>query len=127
MPYKDPQAKAENDRAYYIANKERIRARCAEYRKAHLVEERKANAAWQKANPERSREIKANWKKAHPDKVKAIEQRQRENLSDNYIRRKMAQHTTMRCRDIPQTLVDAHRELLRLKRELRKCNQTMMD
>ena len=119
MPYKDPQAKAANDRAYYIANKERIRARSAEYRKSHLAEERKANAAWRNANRERSNEIKANWKKAHPDKVNAREKMLRDNLSDDYIRRKMAQHTTMKSRDIPQTLVDAHRELLRLKRELR--------
>ena len=119
MPYKDPEAKRANDKAYYLANKERINLRNAQYRMAHLEQERAKNTAWQKANSEKSRAIKQKWKTAHPDKVKADQQRQRDNLSNNYLRRKISQHTTMKSGDIPQALVDAHRELLRLKRALR--------
>ena len=121
MPYKDPQAKAANGRAYYIANRERIAVRSASYRQENIEQERLRTEHYAKTHPETVRAIKAEWKKRHPDKVAEIEKRQRDNLSDGYVRKKICQVYAVEPKDIPQALVDAHRELLKLKRELRKC------
>lgn len=119
MPYKDPQAKIANDRDYYIANKERIRARQSAYRLNHLDDERKRHAEFCKNNHDKVRAYKGKYKKSNPDKVKAQAKKERDNLSDYYVRKKIAQVYSIPTSQIPQTLVDTHRELLKLKRELR--------
>lgn len=121
MPYKDKAEKAANGKAYYAANKDRIDARNAAYRLAHLDDERKRNTAWITENRARSNAIKAKHKAANPDKVKAQAKRERDNLTDGYVRKKIAQVYAIPAAQIPETLVGAHRELLKLKREIWKC------
>ena len=64
------------------------------------------------------------WNKANPDKRNAIckenMRRQREKLTDSYVRRMLAQSIGLRSAHIPQPLVEAHRELLKLKRYIRE-------
>lgn len=56
------------------------------------------------------------------------ERKGREIISDSYVRELLCEYrTTLRPRDIPQSLVEAKREQLRLKREIRKCrSRTLM-
>lgn len=99
--------------------------------------------AWALANPERDAEKKRQYVKRHPER-RAEQQRKwaskpevlernrsnqnrrvyqhqrnhasRESLSDEYVRRVMAQHMSITGSQIPQPLVDAHREVMKIKR-----------
>lgn len=125
MPYKNKELKAANGRAYYAANKLRINARNAAYRAAHLDEERARQLEWRKKNRVRSNEIKRKYKAANPDKCAAQAKKERDMLTDGYVRKKIAQVYKIPSAQIPETLVGAHRELLRLKREIWKCKTVM--
>ena len=121
MPYKDKAEKAANGKAYYKANKERINARNAAYRVAHLDEERQRQLAWRSENRARSNAIKTKYKAANPDKVASQAKKERDTLTDGYVRKKIAQVYAIPAQQIPETLVNVHRELLKLKREIWKC------
>src|SRR3972149_3736670 len=121
MPYKDKAVKVANGKAYYAANKERINARNSAYRAAHLVEERQRHLAWCKKNRARSNALKAKYKTSNPDKLAAQAKKERDTLTDGYVRKKIAQVYAIPTAQIPEPLVGAHRELLKLKREIWKC------
>ena len=101
--------------------------------------------AWEKANPERAAQKKREYVERHPDRRKESQrkhytkpevlERQRSNpariaynrarntasrqrLDDVYVRRVMAQHLSIAGSQIPQALVDAHREVMKIKRFL---------
>lgn len=77
-------------RAYYKRNAELIKARAVE---------------WAKANPDKRREI-----------CRVNMDRQRKKLTNGYLRRMLAQGVGLKSQDIPQSLADAQKELLKLKR-----------
>ena len=58
-------------RAYYLANKDRLGAVNAAWRAANPDKVRKNSRKWTAENQEKSRAIKAKWANANPDKVKA--------------------------------------------------------
>ena len=101
--------------------------------------------AWEKAHPERAAQKKREYVERHPDRRKESQrkhytkpevlERQRSNpariaynrarntasrqrLDDVYVRRVMAQHLSIAGSQIPQALVDAHREVMKIKRFL---------
>jgi len=121
MPYKDKAEKSANGKSYYAANKDRINARNAAYRAEHLDDERKRQMEWRSQNKARSNAIKAKYKLANPEKVKAQSKKERETLTDGYVKKKIAQVYAIPNSKIPDTLVIVHRELLKLKREILKC------
>lgn len=121
MPYKDKAEKVVNGKAYYAANKERINARNAAYRADHIEEERKNQRVWRTENRARSNAIKAKFAAANPDKVRAQAKKERDMMTDGYVRRKIAQVYAIPNALIPDSLVGVHRELLKLKREIWKC------
>jgi hypothetical protein len=121
MPYVDKDKKSARDKAYYAANKERIDARNRAYRANHLDDERRRQLAWRTENRARSNAIKAKYKAAHPEKVAAQAKKERDTLTEGYVRKKIAQVYSIPSAQIPDSLVGAHRELLKLKREIWKC------
>ena len=101
--------------------------------------------AWEKANPERAAQRKREYVERHPDrraesqrkhytKPEVLERQRsnpariaynrernndsRQHLDDAYVRRVMAQHLSITGSQIPQPLVDAHREIMKIKRFL---------
>ena len=84
-------------------------------------------AYWKNWYAENSASVKrraTEWSKSNPVKRGAIVtenmRRQRVKLCNAYVRRMLAQSMGLKSGDIPQQLVDVQRELLKLKRELRK-------
>lgn len=61
---------------------------------------------------------KASARPARKEWQKARNKRDADTLSDGFVRRIMAQHTSMKGSDLPQGLVDAYRELMKLKRAI---------
>jgi ABC-type nitrate/sulfonate/bicarbonate transport system substrate-binding protein len=79
---------------------------------------------WYAENAERVKANAVQWAKDNPDKRRKIcrvnMERQRSKLTDAYVRRMLAQGMGLLAADIPQPLVEAQRELLKIKRYIRE-------
>jgi hypothetical protein len=120
---------------WYAANRDR------------LIAKARANEL---ADPEKARHKKREYAARHPDRVREsnrkyaakpdVRDRQRqdprrlaylkkrgketrENLADEYVRRVMAQKLSITGSQIPQELVDAQREIMKIKRYLNEQRQ----
>lgn len=76
--------RSEHYRQYYAANREKILARCREWRKRNLEKRRAVEAAWRKANPQKCKEKYRRYRLKHLEerRAKAAEyakKRRREN------------------------------------------------
>ena len=120
-------------RQWYAKNRERIIAKARAWELAHPEETREKKRKWQDKNragqkenrlryakSEKGRACYSRYRKTESYKSAAKQKRDhyRDTLHDCYVRRIMAQHLGIKGREIPQVLVDAHRELMKLKREL---------
>ena len=118
---------------WYAANRERLiaKARAAELANPEKAAQKKRKYA--ERNPDRVKEARRRYSqkeealakqralKAKPEqreKAKALREHYRDTLHDCFVRRCLAQHLKIKGSEIPQTLVDAHRELMRLKRAI---------
>lgn len=129
-------AKAKYDpdkqRAYRADNADAIRARKQAYLAANRQKEADRIARWAKANPDKARAIKRRHADKHGDRdIKRLQQfiaehpdrknMGRKELRDEYVAYVMTRRSKLlEPTDIPQGLIDAKREQLRILRELRK-------
>ena len=117
-------------REWYAKNRERQIAAVRTWQRDNRERANATKRAYVERNPERRRE-QANRHAAKPEVrataaarparrewQKARNKRDSETLSDGFVRRIMAQHTSMKGSDLPQGLVDAYRELMKLKRAI---------
>jgi len=93
--------------------------------KPHQREDIKAYyRQWYSANAETVKARAVEWQKANPDKRRDVCRenmaRQRNKLNDAYVRRMLAQSIGLKAAEIPQPLVEAQRELLKIKRYIRE-------
>jgi hypothetical protein len=93
--------------------------------KPHQMEEMKAYyRRWYAANAETVKARAVEWQKSNPDKRRDVSRenkaRQRNKLNDAYVRRMLAQSIGLKAADIPQPLVEAQRELVKIKRYIRE-------
>ena len=93
--------------------------------KPHQREDMKAYyREWYEAHSDEVKARAVEWAKANPDKRRDVCRenmaRQRNKLNDAYVRRMLAQSIGLQSAAIPQPLVEAQRELLKLKRYLRE-------
>lgn len=98
--------------------------------------EKRKNASieWKKRNPQKVQELNKKRyeqnrcelisyaikrRKDDPNRLeiaKRHSKRARDNLYDSYVRRSLAQYMKIKGSEIPKQLVEAHRELIKLKR-----------
>jgi len=105
-------------RAAELANPEKAAQKKREYLERHPEKRKETNRRYMK-KPEvldRQRELRASPERRA--KAKKLREHYRDTLHDCFVRRCLAQHLKIKGSEIPQTLVDAHRELMRLKRAL---------
>ena len=117
-------------REYYAKNRERQIAAAAVWQRDNLERANANKRAWVERNPDRRKEqanrhaakpevrAKAAARPARKEWQRARNARDAAELKDGFVRRVMAQHTTMKGSEMPQALVDAYRELMKLKRLL---------
>ena len=128
-------ANKDDYKKWYMANRERIiaKARAAELANPEKAAQRKRD--YLERHPDKRKETNSRYMKkpevmakqrelrATPEsraKAKRLREYYRDTLHDCFVRRCIAQHLKIKGSEIPQTLVDAHRELMKLKRELMK-------
>lgn len=93
--------------------------------KPHQREDMKAYyREWYAAHSDEVKARATEWAKANPDKRRDVCRenmaRQRNKLNDAYVRRMLAQSVGLKAEAIPQSLVEAQRELLKIKRYIRE-------
>jgi hypothetical protein len=130
-----PYANKDDYKKWYAANRERMIAKARARELAHPAEAAQKKRDYLARHPERRKETSRRYGQkpetlkrsrqlaARPEqrqKAKVLRDHYRDTLHDCYVRRVMAQRLGMRGSELPQTLVDAQRELMKLKRELMK-------
>lgn len=119
---------------WYAKNRERLIAKARAWELEHPEETREKKRKWQAKNRESQKGNRLRYAKSEKgaacyaryrqtSNYKAAAKRRRdhykETLHDCYVRRVMAQHIGIKGSELPQTLVDAQRELMNLKREVK--------
>lgn len=105
-------------RAAELANPEKAAQKKREYLERHPDKRKETNRRYM-GKPEalaKQRELRA--KPEQRAKAKRLREHYRDTLHDCFVRRCLAQHLKIKGSEIPQTLVDAHRELMKLKRAI---------
>lgn len=122
----------DKNRAYRAENADAIRARKQAYLAANREKEYARIERWAKANPEKAHAIKRRHAEKHGDRdIKRLQQfiaahpdrknMGRKELRDAYVAYVMTRRSKLlEPTDIPQGLIEAKREQLRILRELRK-------
>lgn len=78
------------------------------------------NGKWARKNGDKINSYRKSWSRKGYVHYRSAKRRQEiANLSDSYVRQILVGDSTLTHADIPQALVDAHREVLRLKRAIR--------
>lgn len=121
-------------RRWYAANRERLIAKARAWELAHPEEAAQKKREYLERHPERRKATNSKW--ARKPKVlaakvaqrkesaelrareKQLREHYRDTLADCFVRRVLAQRTEIKGSELPQSLVDAHRELMRLKRAI---------
>lgn len=79
-----------------------------------------ANRQWAADNRDQVNSYRRSWSRKGYVHYRSAKRRQEiSNLSDSYVRQILVGVSALTHADIPQSLVNAHREVLRLKRALR--------
>lgn len=110
--------------AYYHANSGKITAQKKDYRARNAEENRAKAKEYRTANREKVKQWRMAHRAANAEKIKLEYKAYQRNLVDgmgsSYIKHLLTCNTILSRKDIPDWLVEAKREQLKLKRELRK-------
>lgn len=130
MPY----ANKDDYKKWYMANRERLIAKARATELANPEKSARKKRDYLERHPDKRKETNSRYMKkpevlarkreldARPEqrsKAKELRERYRDTLHDCFVRRCLAQHMKIKGSEIPQPLVDAHRELMRLKRAIK--------
>ena len=87
-------------------------------------ENREKHLAQQKKYREDNRERNSKWsKKYYKETLKEKLNKCKEDLSDSYVKNLLTADSSLGYGDIPQGLIEAKRELMKIKRFIKKENQ----
>ena len=117
----------EQDRAnharYRAKHRARIRARITKWKKDHHDHYRKIDNAGARIryakNPKKFRSRSAAWAKAHKEKRRAWFRMDTKRLSDSLVRKYICTELGLKASQVPMSLVNAERELVRVRRVIR--------
>ena len=95
-------------------NHENVRQQCRKYYGNHPEISAKANKHWRANNVDKFNEYERN-----------RNQNLREELNSTYVKRMICQGTRLRHSDIPDSMVAAYSESVKLKRLIKKCTKNL--
>jgi len=138
MSYACPIRRKERRKKYYKSNKEKLLEQNKKYREENKEKESKRAKKYREANKEiilekekkyreenKEKESKRAKKYYKSNKEKLSERRKRdaENLTDYYVVRFIIENSNLTPKDIPQELIEAKRELIKINRFIKEENQ----
>lgn len=115
----------EAHRNHYAKHKERVKKKCAEYRDQNPEKVRQTKKNWWSKNLQSKKEWRRKDKIANPQKYKRYEYERVVNLTDGYVKKILVKRTTLRCKDVPQEMIQVKRHLLQIKRLARGFQSTL--
>lgn len=117
----------DRDRKWREANREKVRENHRKYREANREKIREIQRKYCEENPEKVRETHRRYCEANREKIlkqsRKWARKSRARLTDRYIKHILTDRSSLKFEDIPQELVEAKRELLRLERYLKTGEQ----
>ena len=133
MQYADKEK--ERKKKYYEANKEKIKERCKKYREENKEKIKERQRKCYEVTIEKRLEYGKKYKEANKEKllekskkyywknkarVSKRNKEIRDDLSDSYVKRILIDRTDLTHKDIPQGLIEAERELIKIRRLIRE-------
>jgi predicted nucleic acid-binding Zn ribbon protein len=116
----NPQVWAE----YYKKNKERLLANNRKYREDNAGRIKARKQAYREKNKENIKNYNQKYRESHRHELKAMHKenvaRMVAEISTPYVKHLICSHSTLTRKDIPQSLIDAKREHLKIKRFLKE-------
>ncbi len=105
---------------YRERNKGLISERNRKYREKHKEKILARQAEWVASNRELTRAAQARYRQSHLDRANAANRAFKESLPDSYVKRIIrGRSEILKSAELPQALIDAKRELIRLNRIIR--------
>jgi hypothetical protein len=123
------------NKQWYLANKARVAERGKQYRAANSQSIRRKRAAYRSAHRQKlaAKQLaryyanKAEHQRKHAMRRAAKRQEHREwsrnrsaALTDSYVREQLSKYSTISSHEWPQEIVDAKKQALQIKRELKQ-------
>lgn len=113
----DPERVLQRQKAYRENNKERIRLRSKIYREKNLDQARLRCRVYRAKNLDRRLQAEKAYRLRNKERLQQVCKEYREKLADGYVRSLLIQGSTgLRQRDVPDSLVEAKRMQLLIKR-----------
>ena len=133
MAYKDLDKQRATSKAYYEANRERLKANHKAYYEANSEKVKATSKAYKEANPEKMKAISKAYYEANAEKVKATKKAyyraNSERLNTNYkawctnplnaAQRRIYTLTGLKRAEIPTELLEAQALIISIHREIR--------
>ena len=118
MPYKDLDKQRATNKAYYEANREKVKTYKKAYREANSEKINAVNKAWKEANLEKVNAYSKAYREANSEKIKA---HYKAYSADplNSARRTIYNLTGLKKAEIPTELLEAQALIISINREIR--------
>lgn len=114
---------SERNKQKYARNPERERERAAAWRAQNPDRKKAADRMWYEKNNDKKRSARREYYETHlvsmREKSLAYYRKSSGELSDSYVRSVLTKKSSLRACEVPDSLVAVHKELLKLKRELK--------
>ena len=127
----------ESHAKHYLTHKEKVDKKHAVYRVEHRdkkIASQQRYYAIVKADPDKwkkAQDRRREWQRSHPDtenrRKRRQQQKNRETLSDLYVRKILTNHSQLYCRDMPREVVHLKRELIKLRRLIKEQKSNVKD
>lgn len=109
----------EYHKKYYLANKEKIKARAKQWFKDNKEKDSARNKAYHKANRDKRNDKSRKWNKDNRVRVREYKNTRTRELCDSYVKRSFTKNSNLTAKDIPQSLIKAKRLELQMKRSIK--------
>ena len=108
---------------WYQENKEKINERNKKYYWENKEKEKERKKKYYEANKEKLLEQRKKHRKENIEKYREYQKEGIKDLSDNYVKGLLTDRTNLTYKDIPQELIEAKRELIKINRFIKRENQ----
>ena len=107
----------EKNRQYYLANKEKAKARMDAYKARDVEHYKDINNKYYERNKDKVLALQAEYRKENKTRIKVRYKQQVDVLGERYVKQLLKRQLALTT--VPKEMIEAKRNLLLLKRELR--------
>ena len=94
-------------------NPDKIKEQAASYYKKHKTRLLKQSKNWRTANPDETKAYNRKYFQANKDHYNSLYRKYNKELTDSSVKRRISDRTTLKFKDIPQSLIKAKRAYIK--------------